>query len=73
MIFDRLPVGFQGLNIWGSISGKKKFVIVEDHGEFTASFRKFGGSTTTHIIDYDNRVKSFDIAKAACEEVNKNQ
>lgn len=76
MDFTELPSPIPGTRTWGSLRAKKGYVIFEDGGEYTASYRRVdqGSKTVTvYIIDYKDRVKTFEEAVKACIHADNEQ
>jgi hypothetical protein len=76
MNFKELPSPIPNSRTWGALEAKKGYVIFEDEGKFTASYRRvdMGVKTVTvYIIDYADRVDTFEEAVLACEQADKEQ
>lgn len=77
MDFTELPSPIPNTRTWGSLGAKKGYVIIEDAGEYTASYRRVdlerSRTVTVHIINYDDRVKTFEEAVIACISADNEQ
>lgn len=70
MDFTELPSPIPNTRTWSALRAKKGYLILEDAGEYTVSYRRVDldkeRTVTVYIIDYDSRVKTFEEAVKAC-------
>lgn len=76
MKFSPLSSPFPNTKVWGALNEKKGYVIFEDAGRFTASYRRVGQgkkTVTVYVVSHENGVGSLEEAIAACERADNEQ